>query len=146
MAAVRNFKVTLPNNEVIYVDHNVDKLAFFNVDVVGKVAVEAVRKSSIRTPWKKPKKITVNVVELSLKSGQVVEGMNRQCDVMPYQTEMTDTEFDYLVEEELRYLPYSFHKIVYDANYNSSESRHNKWIHTQELIEKLAKAIKDMNQ
>lgn len=146
MTTVRSFKVTLPNNEVVCVDHNVDRVAFFNENVFEKVAGEAVRKSSIRTPWNDPQKVTVNVVELSLKLGQVVEGINQKCKVMPYQTEMTDTEFDSLVEEELKYLPKSFHKIVYDANYNSSESRHNKWIHTQELIDNLGKAIKDMNK
>ena len=146
MGTVRNFKVTLPNNEVVYVDHNVDRIAFFNENVFEKVAQEAVRNSSIRTPWKNPQKVTVNVVELTLKSGQVVEGMSHKCKVMPYQTEMTDTEFDSLVEEELKCIPKSFHKIVYDANYNSSENRHNKWIHTQELIENLAKAIKEMNK
>jgi hypothetical protein len=146
VTTVRNFKVTLPNNEVVYIDHNVDRLAFFNQNVFEKVAEEAVRKSSIRTPWDNPQKITVNVVELALKSGQVVEGINQKHTVMPYQTEMTDAEFHQLVEEELKYLPKSFHNIVHDANYNSSESRHNKWIHTQELIENLGKAIKDMNK
>jgi hypothetical protein len=146
VTTVRNFKVTLPNNEIVYVDHTVDRVAFFNEDVFGKVAGEAVRRSSIRTPWNNPQKIAVNVVELALKSGQVVEGINQKHTVMPYQTEITDAEFYQLVEEELKYLPKSFHNIVHDANYNSSESRYNKWIHTQELIEKLGKAIKEMNQ
>lgn len=146
MATIRNFKVTLPNNEVFYIDHSVDRFCFPNENIFEKVAGEAVRKSSIRTPWDNPQNITVNVVELSLKSGQVVEGMNQKCKVMPYHTEMTDSEFNDLVEEELKYIPKSFHKIVHDANYNSSESRHNKWIHTQELIENLGKAIKEMNK
>lgn len=146
MGAVRNFKVTLPNNEVVFIDHNIDRVPFYKENVFEKVAEEAVRKSSIRTPWDNPEKVNVNVVELTLKSGQVIEGMMRKCNLMPYRTEMTDEEFHKLVEEELKCLPKSFHSIVYDANYNSCENRHNKWIHTQELIEKLAKAIKDMNK
>ena len=146
MGTVRNFKVTLPNNEVVFIDHNADRIPFFNENVFETVAGEAVRKSSIRTPWKNPQKITVSVVELTLKSGQVVEGMHHKCKIMPYQTEMTDAEFHELVEEELKCLPKSFHEIVHNANYNSCDNRHNKWIHTQELIEKLGKAIKGMNQ
>lgn len=143
---IENYRITFPDQTVVYVDLKEEKNKFFGPNYK-TAAEEAVRKSNIRTSWKDPQEISVKVEELKLLQGEIKVAFSSTIKVMPYREEMKDEELSDLIQEELQGLPKSFHKLVNDMMYEhvQRESNYSKWTFAQILIDELKIAIKGLN-
>lgn len=137
----------MPDQTIVHVDLKEEKNSFFGPNYKA-AAEEALRNSKIRTSWKDPQEVSVKVEELKLKNGQIVVAFSNTVKVMPYREEMKDEELNDLVQEELKGIPKSFHKLVSDMMYEhvQRESNYNRWIFAENLISELDSAIKGMKQ
>lgn len=142
---IENYRVTLPDQTVVYVDLKEEKNKFFGPNYKN-AAEEALRKSNIRTSWKDPQEVSVKVEQLKLIQGEIKVAFSTTIKVMPYKEEMTDEELNNLVQEELKGIPKSFHKLVSNMMYEHvhRESNQNKWIFAENLISELKSAINGM--
>lgn len=142
---VENYRVTLPDQTIVYIDLQEEKNTFFGPNYKD-AAEKALRNSKIRTSWRDPQEVSVKVEQLKLKNGQIVVAFSNTIKVMPYREEMTDEELNDLVQEELKGIPKSFHKFVSDMMYEhvQRESNYSKWTFAENLISELQSAIKGM--